>query len=128
MVLLFFYLLPLFLTACVCVCVCVCPLWKRLKKKSQSVDIISQGFSALIPGLQLNRATPPVAKTTTLEVQDNNATNSQRFVPRCAELKRGYTIGTQACLMFPFCVCACVCVCVWVCMGVCVSVSEIDAQ
>ncbi|XP_041962040.1 oxidation resistance protein 1a isoform X3 [Alosa alosa] len=67
---------------------------KRLKKKSQSVDIASQGFSALIPGLQLNRASPPVAKASTFEVQENNATNSQRCAPRCAELKRGYTIDT----------------------------------
>ncbi|XP_043117745.1 oxidation resistance protein 1a isoform X3 [Puntigrus tetrazona] len=68
---------------------------KRLKKKSQSVDIGSQGFPArLIPSLSLNRSSPPVAKTTTSEVQENNTTNSQRRGPRCSDLKRGYTIDT----------------------------------
>ncbi|XP_016313731.1 oxidation resistance protein 1-like isoform X3 [Sinocyclocheilus anshuiensis] len=67
----------------------------RLKKKSQSVDIGSQGFPArLIPSLSLNRSSPPVAKTTTSEVQENNTTNSQRRGPRCSDLKRGYTIDT----------------------------------
>uniref|UniRef100_A0A9J8DCI4 Oxidation resistance protein 1 n=1 Tax=Cyprinus carpio carpio TaxID=630221 RepID=A0A9J8DCI4_CYPCA len=68
---------------------------KRLKKKSQSVDIGSQSFPArLIPNLSLNRSSPPVAKTTTSEVQENNTTNSQRRGPRCIDLKRGYTIDT----------------------------------
>uniref|UniRef100_A0A8C1YH17 Oxidation resistance protein 1 n=1 Tax=Cyprinus carpio TaxID=7962 RepID=A0A8C1YH17_CYPCA len=67
----------------------------RLKKKSQSVDIGSQSFPArLIPSLSLNRSSPPVAKTTTSEVQENNTTNSQRRGPRCSDLKRGYTIDT----------------------------------
>ncbi|XP_073703850.1 oxidation resistance protein 1-like [Garra rufa] len=67
----------------------------RLKKKSQSVDIGSPGFPArLIPSLSLNRSSPPVAKTTTSEVQENNTTNSQRRGPRCSDLKRGYTIDT----------------------------------
>ncbi|XP_061633047.1 oxidation resistance protein 1a isoform X3 [Phyllopteryx taeniolatus] len=69
---------------------------KRLKKKSQSVDIASQGFSpTLVPASPLNKAASPVAKTTTvLAVQENNTTNSQRRSPRCGELKRGYTIDT----------------------------------
>ncbi|XP_044214000.1 oxidation resistance protein 1a isoform X5 [Thunnus albacares] len=69
---------------------------KRLKKKSQSVDIANQGFSpTLVPASPLNKAAPPVAKTTTvLAVQENNTTNSQRRSPRCGELKRGYTIDT----------------------------------
>uniref|UniRef100_A0A671VEI5 Oxidation resistance protein 1 n=1 Tax=Sparus aurata TaxID=8175 RepID=A0A671VEI5_SPAAU len=69
---------------------------KRLKKKSQSVDIASQGFSpTLVPASPLNKAAPPVAKTTAvLAVQENNTTNSQRRSPRCGELKRGYTIDT----------------------------------
>uniref|UniRef100_A0A672SYU2 Oxidation resistance protein 1 n=1 Tax=Sinocyclocheilus grahami TaxID=75366 RepID=A0A672SYU2_SINGR len=68
---------------------------KRLKKKSQSVDIGSQSFPArLIPSLSLNRSSPPVAKTTTSEVQENNTTNTQRRGPRCSDLKRGYTIDT----------------------------------
>ncbi|XP_056330669.1 oxidation resistance protein 1a isoform X2 [Danio aesculapii] len=68
---------------------------KRLKKKSQSVDIGSQSFPArLIPSLSLNRSSPPAAKTNTSEVQENNTTNAQRRVPRCSDLKRGYTIDT----------------------------------
>uniref|UniRef100_I3IUA8 Oxidation resistance protein 1 n=1 Tax=Oreochromis niloticus TaxID=8128 RepID=I3IUA8_ORENI len=65
-------------------------------KKSQSVDIASQGFSpTLVPASPLNKAAPSVAKTTTvLAVQENNTTNSQRRSPRCGELKRGYTIDT----------------------------------
>ncbi|XP_070994974.1 oxidation resistance protein 1-like isoform X3 [Oncorhynchus clarkii lewisi] len=69
---------------------------KRLKKKSQSVDIATQGFSpTLVPGSP-HKTEPPVTKTTTLGVQQNNATNSQRICsPRCGELKRGYTIDTS---------------------------------
>ncbi|XP_035020198.1 oxidation resistance protein 1a isoform X6 [Hippoglossus stenolepis] len=64
-----------------------------LKKKSQSVDIASQGFSpTLVPASPLNKAAPPVAAV--LAVQENNTTNSQRRSPRCGELKRGYTIDT----------------------------------
>ncbi|XP_016526126.1 oxidation resistance protein 1a isoform X2 [Poecilia formosa] len=68
----------------------------RLKQKSQSVDIASQGFSpTLVPASPLNKAAPPVAKATTgLAVQENNTTNSQLRSPRCVELKRGYTIDT----------------------------------
>nr|XP_061789671.1 oxidation resistance protein 1-like [Nerophis lumbriciformis] len=64
----------------------------KLKNKSQSVDIASQGFSpTLMPASPLNKA----AKTVTaLAVQENNTTNSQRRSPRCGELKRGYTIDT----------------------------------
>uniref|UniRef100_A0A8D3E549 Oxidation resistance protein 1 n=1 Tax=Scophthalmus maximus TaxID=52904 RepID=A0A8D3E549_SCOMX len=67
-----------------------------LKKKSQSVDIATQGFSpTLAPASPLNKAAPPVAKTTAvLAVQENNTTNAQRRSPRCGELKRGYTIDT----------------------------------
>nr|XP_057909857.1 oxidation resistance protein 1a isoform X8 [Doryrhamphus excisus] len=67
-----------------------------LKKKSQSVDIASQGFSpTLVPASPLNKPASPVAKTTAvLAVQENNTTNSQRRSPRCGELKRGYTIDT----------------------------------
>ncbi|KAM6967419.1 oxidation resistance protein 1a [Aplochiton taeniatus] len=68
---------------------------ERLKKKSQSVDITSQGFvSTFLPSSPFGRASPPVAKTTTIAVQENNATNSARRSPRCGELKRGYTIDT----------------------------------
>ncbi|XP_068590686.1 oxidation resistance protein 1-like isoform X3 [Cebidichthys violaceus] len=69
---------------------------KRLKKKSQSVDIASERFSpTLVPASPLNKAAPAGAKTTAvLAVQENNTTNSQRRSPRCGELKRGYTIDT----------------------------------
>uniref|UniRef100_A0A146VYQ0 Oxidation resistance protein 1 n=1 Tax=Fundulus heteroclitus TaxID=8078 RepID=A0A146VYQ0_FUNHE len=69
---------------------------KRLKQKSQSVDIASQGFSpTLVPASPRNKAAPPVAKATTgLAVQENNTTNAQLRSPRCVELKRGYTIDT----------------------------------
>ncbi|XP_056141850.1 oxidation resistance protein 1a isoform X3 [Lampris incognitus] len=69
---------------------------KRLKKKSQSVDIANQGFSStLVPASPLDKAPPPVAKTTTVfAFQENNTTNSQLRSPRCGELKRGYTIDT----------------------------------
>ncbi|XP_045073875.1 oxidation resistance protein 1-like isoform X2 [Coregonus clupeaformis] len=69
---------------------------KRLKKKSQSVDIATQGFSpTLVPASPINKTAAPVTMTTTLGVQQNNATNSQRICsPRCSELKRGYTIDT----------------------------------
>ncbi|KAM4581302.1 oxidation resistance protein 1a isoform 2-T3 [Odontesthes bonariensis] len=69
---------------------------KRLKQKSQSVDIASQGFSpTLMPASPRNKAAPPVAKTTTgLAVKENNTANSQLRSPRCGELKRGYTIDT----------------------------------
>uniref|UniRef100_A0A8D3ACN7 Oxidation resistance protein 1 n=1 Tax=Scophthalmus maximus TaxID=52904 RepID=A0A8D3ACN7_SCOMX len=49
----------------------------------------------LAPASPLNKAAPPVAKTTAvLAVQENNTTNAQRRSPRCGELKRGYTIDT----------------------------------
>uniref|UniRef100_A0A8C8IDP2 Oxidation resistance protein 1 n=1 Tax=Oncorhynchus tshawytscha TaxID=74940 RepID=A0A8C8IDP2_ONCTS len=69
---------------------------KRLKKKSQSVDIATQGFSPTLVPASPHKTEPPVTKTTTLGVQQNNATNSQRICsPRCGELKRGYTIDTS---------------------------------
>ncbi|XP_021447902.1 oxidation resistance protein 1 isoform X3 [Oncorhynchus mykiss] len=69
---------------------------KRLKKKSQSVDIATQRFSPTLVPASPHKTEPPVTKTTTLGVQQNNATNSQRICsPRCGELKRGYTIDTS---------------------------------
>nr|XP_046172035.1 oxidation resistance protein 1-like isoform X3 [Oncorhynchus gorbuscha] len=69
---------------------------KRLKNKSQSVDIATQGFSPTLVPASPHKTEPPVTKTTTLGVQQNNATNSQRICsPRCGELKRGYTIDTS---------------------------------
>uniref|UniRef100_A0A8C7W048 Oxidation resistance protein 1 n=1 Tax=Oncorhynchus mykiss TaxID=8022 RepID=A0A8C7W048_ONCMY len=67
-----------------------------LKKKSQSVDIATQRFSPTLVPASPHKTEPPVTKTTTLGVQQNNATNSQRICsPRCGELKRGYTIDTS---------------------------------
>ncbi|MEQ2235764.1 hypothetical protein ILYODFUR_005554 [Ilyodon furcidens] len=78
----------------------------RLKQKSQSVDIASQGFSpSLVPASPRNKAAPPVAKATTgLAVLENNTTNSQLRSPRCVELKRGYTIDrdTMCCFLGSF--------------------------
>uniref|UniRef100_A0A8C7C9P7 Oxidation resistance protein 1 n=1 Tax=Oncorhynchus kisutch TaxID=8019 RepID=A0A8C7C9P7_ONCKI len=72
-----------------------CFVLNRLKKKSQSVDIATQGFSPTLVPASPHKTEPPVTKTTTLGVQQNNATNSQRICsPRCGELKRGYTIDT----------------------------------
>ncbi|XP_018618475.1 oxidation resistance protein 1a isoform X1 [Scleropages formosus] len=71
---------------------------KRLKKKSQSVDIAAQGYPASLAtapqAARVNKSTPPVARTTTFEVQENNTANSQRRSPRGTELKRCYTIDT----------------------------------
>ncbi|TNN72903.1 Oxidation resistance protein 1 [Liparis tanakae] len=64
---------------------------RRLKKKSQSVDIASEGFSpTLVPASPLNKAS-----AAGLAVQDNNTANAQRRSPRCGELKRGYTIVSE---------------------------------
>ncbi|XP_041104605.1 oxidation resistance protein 1-like isoform X6 [Polyodon spathula] len=70
---------------------------KRLKKKSQSVDMSAQGYSSpLVVDANSSQLTksPPVTKTTTSEKEENNATNSQRRSPRRIDLKRYYTIDT----------------------------------
>lgn len=89
------------------------------------MDVASQGFSSFIPSLSINRSSSPVAKTTTVEVQENNTTNSQRRSPRCSELKRGYSIGKHASYLSIACI---ACVChevpwdgVYVCAHACVS-------
>ena len=80
---------------------CCCFVLNRLKKKSQSVDIATQRFSPTLVPASPHKTEPPVTKTTTLGVQQNNATNSQRICsPRCGELKRGYTIGKWKVLEF----------------------------
>ncbi|XP_033854400.1 oxidation resistance protein 1 isoform X1 [Acipenser ruthenus] len=70
---------------------------KRLKKKSQSVDMSAQGYSSPLVvdahSSQLNKS-PPVVKTAPSEKEENNATNSQRRSPRRSDLKRYYTIDT----------------------------------
>ncbi|KAG7457995.1 hypothetical protein MATL_G00233150 [Megalops atlanticus] len=72
---------------------------KRLKKKSQSVDITAQGYSGPLvkdpQASQINKTTAPVAKTTVSAEQENNAANSQKVrSPRRSDLKRFYTIDT----------------------------------
>ncbi|KAI1901929.1 hypothetical protein AGOR_G00039480 [Albula goreensis] len=72
---------------------------KRLKKKSQSVDISPQGYAGSLvkdPQVsQINKLMPPVAKTNVSAEEENNATNSQRVrSPRRSDLKRYYTIDT----------------------------------
>uniref|UniRef100_A0A4W3IJL5 Oxidation resistance protein 1 n=1 Tax=Callorhinchus milii TaxID=7868 RepID=A0A4W3IJL5_CALMI len=70
---------------------------KRLKKKSQSVDITSQGFGNPLAANDASSQTSKsstVAKTTTLEEVQNNAANTQRRNTRRSELKRYYTIDT----------------------------------
>ncbi|KAJ8273111.1 hypothetical protein GJAV_G00097560 [Gymnothorax javanicus] len=71
---------------------------KRLKKKSQSVDITAQGYTGSLvkdPQVsQINKLVSPVAKTTVSGEEENNTTNSQRVrSPRRSDLKRYYTIG-----------------------------------
>ncbi|XP_068788934.1 oxidation resistance protein 1 isoform X16 [Struthio camelus] len=69
---------------------------KRLKKKSQSVDISGPGCN---PGAAEAQTPQPsksllVTKTATSEEEQNNTTNTQRRNPRRSELKRYYTIDT----------------------------------
>ncbi|XP_078396203.1 oxidation resistance protein 1a isoform X2 [Cetorhinus maximus] len=71
---------------------------KRLKKKSQSVDMTSPGFgnpmAADDPSFQTGK-TPTVLKTSTSEEEQKNAANTQRRNTRRTELKRYYTIDTD---------------------------------
>ncbi|XP_074433767.1 oxidation resistance protein 1 isoform X8 [Larus michahellis] len=69
---------------------------KRLKKKSQSVDISGPGCNPVAAEAQ----TPPpsksllATKTAASEEEQNNTANTQRRNPRRSELKRYYTIDT----------------------------------
>ncbi|XP_053321934.1 oxidation resistance protein 1 isoform X2 [Spea bombifrons] len=67
---------------------------RRLKKKSQSVDISSPGYNPLsdIPAPQTSRL-PPITKTIS-EEEHNNTANTQKRNPRRGDLRRGYTIDT----------------------------------
>ncbi|XP_067146512.1 oxidation resistance protein 1 isoform X3 [Apteryx mantelli] len=69
---------------------------KRLKKKSQSVDISGPGCNPVAAEAQTPQPSKSLlaAKTTTSEEEQNNATNTQRRNPRRSELKRYYTIDT----------------------------------
>uniref|UniRef100_UPI00398E495F oxidation resistance protein 1-like n=1 Tax=Pristiophorus japonicus TaxID=55135 RepID=UPI00398E495F len=68
---------------------------KRLKKKSQSVDMTTHGFGSPMaadgPSSQTDKN--PTLKTITSEEHQNNASNTQRRNTRRSELKRYYTIG-----------------------------------
>ncbi|XP_051527720.1 oxidation resistance protein 1-like isoform X2 [Myxocyprinus asiaticus] len=69
---------------------------KRLKKKSQSVDIPDEGYTgSLVKDPLASPIIPSVARTTITEELDINTTNIQKARnPRRGELKRGYTIDT----------------------------------
>nr|XP_013810133.1 PREDICTED: oxidation resistance protein 1 isoform X2 [Apteryx mantelli mantelli] len=69
---------------------------KRLKKKSQSVDISGPGCNPVAAEAQTPQPSKSLlaAKTTTSEEEQNNTTNTQRRNPRRSELKRYYTIDT----------------------------------
>ncbi|XP_048795827.1 oxidation resistance protein 1 isoform X2 [Lagopus muta] len=68
---------------------------KRLKKKSQSVDISGPGcnpVAAEAPAPQPSK--PLLASKTTSEEEQKNTANTQKRNPRRSELKRYYTIDT----------------------------------
>ncbi|KAM9164148.1 oxidation resistance protein 1 isoform 3-T3 [Pangshura tecta] len=70
---------------------------KRLKKKSQSVDVTAPGYNPLAAEAQeAPQASKliPVTNTAASEEEQNNTTNTQRRNPRRSELKRYYTIDT----------------------------------
>ncbi|XP_053873318.1 oxidation resistance protein 1 isoform X4 [Malaclemys terrapin pileata] len=70
---------------------------KRLKKKSQSVDVTAQGYNPLAAEAQeAPQASKliPVTNTAASEEEQNNTTNTQRRNPRRSELKRYYTIDS----------------------------------
>ncbi|XP_043395118.1 oxidation resistance protein 1 isoform X2 [Chelonia mydas] len=70
---------------------------KRLKKKSQSVDVTAPGYNPLAAEAQeAPQASKliPVTNTATSEEEQNNTTNSQRRNPRRSELRRYCTIDT----------------------------------
>ncbi|XP_038244411.1 oxidation resistance protein 1 isoform X5 [Dermochelys coriacea] len=70
---------------------------KRLKKKSQSVDVTAPGYNPLAAEAQeapqASKLTP-VTNTAASEEEQNNTTNSQRRNPRRSELRRYCTIDT----------------------------------
>ncbi|XP_030906493.1 oxidation resistance protein 1 isoform X3 [Melopsittacus undulatus] len=69
---------------------------KRLKKKSQSVDIGGPGCNPVAPEAQTPQQSKSLlaTKTAASEEEQNNTTNTQRRNPRRSELKRYYTIDT----------------------------------
>uniref|UniRef100_A0A8C2JSU3 Oxidation resistance protein 1 n=1 Tax=Cyprinus carpio TaxID=7962 RepID=A0A8C2JSU3_CYPCA len=69
---------------------------KRLKKKSQSVDIPDEGYAgSLVKDLLASPLIQNVARSAIREEKEINTTNIQKArSPRRGELKRGYTIDT----------------------------------
>ncbi|XP_043074201.1 oxidation resistance protein 1b isoform X2 [Puntigrus tetrazona] len=69
---------------------------KRLKKKSQSVDIPDEGYAgSLVKDLLASPLIQNVARSAIGEEKEINTTNIQKArSPRRGELKRGYTIDT----------------------------------
>ncbi|KAK2887572.1 hypothetical protein Q8A67_015800 [Cirrhinus molitorella] len=69
---------------------------KRLKKKSQSVDIPDEGYAgSLVKDLLASPLIQNVARSAISEEKEINTTNIQKArSPRRGELKRGYTIDT----------------------------------
>ncbi|XP_051465229.1 oxidation resistance protein 1 isoform X3 [Apus apus] len=67
---------------------------KRLKKKSQSVDISGPGCNPVAAEAQTAQPSKSLltTKTATSEEEQNNTANTQRRNPRRSELKRYYTI------------------------------------
>ncbi|XP_070604310.1 oxidation resistance protein 1 isoform X2 [Erythrolamprus reginae] len=70
---------------------------KRLKKKSQSIEISASGYEPLPSAGQhaLQPSKPTALNNTTTSEEQNNTANSQRRNPRKGELKRYYTIDTS---------------------------------
>ncbi|XP_061851203.1 oxidation resistance protein 1 isoform X3 [Colius striatus] len=69
---------------------------KRLKKKSQSVDISGPGSNPVAAEAQTPQPSKSLlaTKAATSEEEQNNTANTQRRNPRRSELKRYYTIDT----------------------------------
>ncbi|XP_056597381.1 oxidation resistance protein 1b isoform X2 [Triplophysa dalaica] len=69
---------------------------KRLKKKSQSVDIPDEGYAgSLLKDPLASPLLPSMARAPITEEKEINTTNIQKArTPRRGELKRGYTIDT----------------------------------
>ncbi|KAM4704631.1 oxidation resistance protein 1 isoform 2-T2 [Rhinophrynus dorsalis] len=66
---------------------------RRLKKKSQSVDIASPMYSPMADApIPQTSKLPPLAKA--ISEEEHNSANSQKKHPRRGDLKRGYTIDT----------------------------------
>ncbi|XP_054670165.1 oxidation resistance protein 1 isoform X5 [Grus americana] len=69
---------------------------KRLKKKSQSVDVSGPGCNPVAAEAQTPQPSKSLlaTKTAASEEEQNNTANTQRRNPRRSELKRYYTIDT----------------------------------